>query len=214
METVIDREGPHCPVHIRTRLRWAAAPGRGPRPCGSAGVRLVRQHPCGGRARLFLRCGLRRRMVLCGRGAAGSDPVVSGVSPVGGPVRDGEPDAFTVIACHSGACQPPPDLPVLDMLRAVVRQCPYAVLVSADCPLRGACPGLGGRAAFGAGATLLVQPCRAADRVPSGAAVQLGPIRTRSELQDACAWIARQSGQGDPPPHLPRPRRARPSALN
>jgi hypothetical protein len=80
--------------------------------------------------------------------------------------------------------------------------------VSATCPLPHACPGLAGRAALGAGATVFVQPCESGDRSPSGAAVRLGPIRTMAELREACAWIERDSGHGPPPRHLVPPRTA------
>lgn len=110
--------------------------------------------------------------------------------------------AFTVVACRHHACEPNGDLPVLEMLAEAVRCCRHGVLVSATCPLPHACPGLAGRAALGAGATVFVQPCTTQDRSPYGPAVRLGPIRTMAELLDACAWIVRDEGHGIPPQHL------------
>ncbi|WND56124.1 hypothetical protein NWT09_27195 [Mycolicibacterium sp. jd] len=97
---------------------------------------------------------------------------------------------FTVAAC--AACAPGAAADVMPKLRAVVRNCPHAVLVMTECLLgRLACTGRDSDR----GVMLLLQPCTT-DRVPVASVQWVGPVRTESEAQTVCEWIA--AGIWDP----------------
>lgn len=91
---------------------------------------------------------------------------------------------FTVVLCRAPGCARGGDL-LLDLLRGTVRECPHGVLVSTGC-VHG--PMVCGRADRTAGAMVAVQPC-AQDRRPVGAAVHIGPIRTKADTQALCRWL-------------------------
>ncbi len=88
---------------------------------------------------------------------------------------------YTVVACQADACGT--GLALMPALRAAVRATPHAVLLSAGCTLGTlTCRSRGG------GAIVLVQPCDE-QRRPVGAAVRVGPLRTRSDVADLVAWL-------------------------
>lgn len=96
---------------------------------------------------------------------------------------------FTIAAC--AACTTD-TADVMGTLRAVVRSCPHAVLVMTQCLLgRLTCAGRSGDR----GVMLLLQPCTA-ERVPVASVQWIGPVRTESEAQTVCEWIA--AGNWDP----------------
>lgn len=108
----------------------------------------------------------------------------------------------TIVYCAGSACSRS-ELPIRERLREVIRGCDHGVLVSAPC-LLGAlgCPAGSGAGARGDG-LVLVQPCDVDDRQASGTAVLVGPIRSKLDLDEVCAWL--EDGALDPgclPVHL------------
>ncbi|MDO3636546.1 hypothetical protein [Mycolicibacterium arseniciresistens] len=89
---------------------------------------------------------------------------------------------FTLAVCT--ACGTPPDDGLMPALRAVVSQCPHAILVVTRCLLgeltcATRSPG---------GPMLLLQPCTA-ERVPVAAVQWIGPVVTGDDVRAACDWI-------------------------
>jgi hypothetical protein len=80
---------------------------------------------------------------------------------------------------------------VLDTLRGAVRRCPHGVLVSASCllgaPVCATRPSTGVLAVF--------QPCTT-DRIPTGNARVVGPIRDLVDAAELRAWV--QAGRWNP----------------
>src|SRR5690349_4003998 len=92
-----------------------------------------------------------------------------------------QPDGFTVVVCQADPCCA--GLALIPALRGVVRASPHGVLISSGCTLGPlTCRTRGG------GAVVLVQPCDVGRR-PVGAAVHVGPLRTRSDVADLVAWL-------------------------
>jgi hypothetical protein len=93
---------------------------------------------------------------------------------------------FTAIVCQAGPCAPEGGQ-LVQRLRAVTRQCPYGVLVSASCLLRAprcrVTPGHDG------GACLIVQPCDL-DRKPRGNAIIIGPVFTSADAAAVAQWLS------------------------
>ncbi|WP_192809656.1 hypothetical protein [Actinomadura rudentiformis] len=95
---------------------------------------------------------------------------------------------FTAVVCQAGPCRPHGSGPdFMPWLAAVVRQCPQGVLVRTGCLLRA--PRCQAGAAHDSGCYLLVQPCDTA-RQPYGAAIAVGPVVSRDDVQTVEAWLA------------------------
>jgi hypothetical protein len=94
-------------------------------------------------------------------------------------------EPFTVAVCMRCSSSDPQS-PLFRMLRDVVRGCQHGVLLSTQCLL-----GTFTCAARGADLSpvLVLQPC-SAERVPSAAAIWVGPIGNEADARDACDWIA------------------------
>ncbi|PRC47190.1 hypothetical protein C6A85_86245 [Mycobacterium sp. ITM-2017-0098] len=91
---------------------------------------------------------------------------------------------FTVAVCV--ACTPEVADSVVSELRRVIRNCPHAVLVVTQCLLgKFACAAKGPER----GVMLMLQPC-AVDRVPLSSMQLVGPLRSKTDAEAACAWIA------------------------
>lgn len=85
------------------------------------------------------------------------------------------------MACDTAAADA-----LMPNLRAVVRNCPHAVLVTTQC-FMGAITCAASRSQRGA--MLLLQPC-AVDRTPTAAVRLIGPVITASDSEAVCQWIA------------------------
>lgn len=91
---------------------------------------------------------------------------------------------FTVAACV--ACTPEVADTVMSDLRQVIRNCPHAVLVVTQCLLgKFACAAKGSEP----GVMLMLQPCTV-ERVPVSPMRLVGPLRSKTDTEAACAWIA------------------------
>jgi hypothetical protein len=108
---------------------------------------------------------------------------------------------FTVVVCRAGPCrprEPGPDLDVLPRLAVVVRQSTHGILVRTGCLLRA--PRCKTGAAHDSGCYLVVQPCDV-ERQPCGAAIPIGPILTRGDVEAVATWLAEadlDAGRLDP----------------
>lgn len=90
-------------------------------------------------------------------------------------------EGFTVVVCSADPCCTA--VPLLPALRAAVRATPHGVLISSGCTL-----GTLTCRTRATGSVVLVQPCDAARR-PVGAAVRVGPLRTRRDVAEVVAWL-------------------------
>ena len=106
---------------------------------------------------------------------------------------------FTVAVCMSCAAEPAAQL--LQLLRAVVRRCPYGMLVTTKCPL--------GQLTCATrqshhGVMLVLQPC-STDRVPTAPAQWVGPVNDAEDARTVREWLERGTWQRH---GLPAPLRA------
>jgi hypothetical protein len=79
---------------------------------------------------------------------------------------------------------------LIDALRGVVRSSRYGVLVTTGCLFGEAACGVRARAPV-----VLVQGCDA-DRMPTGPAVRIGPLRTGADVEVLASWL--RAGHLDP----------------
>lgn len=96
---------------------------------------------------------------------------------------------FTVALCTS--CVAGHRLAALEEMRATIRRCEYGVLVTTACLL--------GRLTcavrpHGPGMMAILQPC-SVDRVPSGRAQWIGPIKNTNDARAVRDWL--QQGEWD-----------------
>jgi hypothetical protein len=99
---------------------------------------------------------------------------------------------FTVAVCQAGPCAHDPDLGLIERLAAAIRCCPHGVLIRTGCLLRVPRCRIG--PAHDSGAYVLVQPCTL-DREPQGAAISVGPVLTRDDVEAVATW--REDGDPD-----------------
>lgn len=90
---------------------------------------------------------------------------------------------FTVAICRSCAAEPAAQL--LQMLRASIRRCPNAMLVTTGCVL--------GQLTCATrppleGVILLLQPC-STQRIPTGPAQWMGPVDDTEDARAVCDWL-------------------------
>lgn len=91
---------------------------------------------------------------------------------------------FTVAACV--ACSHEVNDTVVSELRQVIRHCPHAVLVVTQCLLgKFACAAM----SSDPGVMLVLQPCTA-ERVPVSPMRLVGPLRSKTDAEAVCTWIA------------------------
>ena len=101
---------------------------------------------------------------------------------------------FTVVICRNCAAQPAEQL--LQMLRASIRRCPHAMLVTTGCLL--------GHLTCATrqshkGMILLLQPC-STHRVPTGPAHWMGPVVDTADARALCDWLEQGNWQSRPLP--------------
>lgn len=101
---------------------------------------------------------------------------------------------FTVIVC--AACAAGDGLSVIDELRAAIRRCPHAMLVSAACMLG---PLTCASRPTGCGVMALLQPCTT-DRAARGPAHWIGPITDNSQAAALGDWLERGQWENAPVP--------------
>lgn len=113
-------------------------------------------------------------------------------------------EPFTVVVCSGCHAQhgQMPTGEVLDAVGSAVRECHHGILVSVSCLLGPAfCAGRPG-----GGVLAAIQPCTV-DRVPTGPARLVGPIRRRAETAYLCSWLKSGQWTQNPRPffrHVPR----------
>ena len=96
---------------------------------------------------------------------------------------------FTVAACMRCSAEPQPL--IVGLLRGAISRCRHGILVETPCLLgKLTCATRYPRR----GPMLRLMPCTV-DRVPTAAAVWIGPIDTEADAKEVCRWVA--SGQWD-----------------